>query len=171
MLGHGVKTPPLILSMEPGMFYRCLLLTVVFFLVASHRGLAADDASLPNDITVLQNVPYREGPSKQWRLDLAMKKAPGGKPRPAIVVIHGGGWLEGDKSSFASRRYGVPGNIVDFAGLGFVARPKRRTRPPWRTAGAPCAGCGLMRRTITWIPTTSALSATRRAVIWPYFLA
>jgi acetyl esterase/lipase len=41
--------------------------------------------------------------------------------RPGIVVIHGGGWLEGDKSSFASREHGVPGNIVDFAALGFVA--------------------------------------------------
>src|SRR5205085_4220926 len=53
--------------------------------------------------------------------DLAIPKASAGKPRPAIVVIHGGGWLEGDKSSFASRKYGVPGNIVDFAALGFVA--------------------------------------------------
>ena len=42
-------------------------------------------------------------------------------PRPAIVVIHGGGWIEGDKSSFASREHGVPGNIVDFAAQGFVA--------------------------------------------------
>ena len=37
------------------------------------------------------------------------------------MVIHGGGWLEGDKSSFATREHGVPGNIVDFAALGFVA--------------------------------------------------
>src|SRR5260370_28813873 len=50
-----------------------------------------------------------------------MKTDRSGKPRPAIVVIHGGGWLEGDKSSFASRQNGVPGNIVDFAALGFVA--------------------------------------------------
>jgi acetyl esterase/lipase len=54
-------------------------------------------------------------------LDLAMPKARGSKPRPAIVVIHGGGWLEGDKSSFASREHGVSGNIVDFAQAGFVA--------------------------------------------------
>jgi acetyl esterase/lipase len=56
-----------------------------------------------------------------WRLDLATKGGAAGKPRPAIVVIHGGGWLEGDKSSFASRKYGVPGNIEEFADLGFVA--------------------------------------------------
>src|SRR5439155_18507256 len=47
--------------------------------------------------------------------------AVGDKPRPGIVVIHGGGWVEGDKSSFASRKAGVPGNIEDIADLGFVA--------------------------------------------------
>jgi len=73
------------------------------------------------DITVRNDLRYREGPSKQWRLDLAVKQDRSGGPRPAIVVIHGGGWLEGDKSSFASREHGVPGNIVDFAALGFVA--------------------------------------------------
>jgi len=48
--------------------------------------------------------------------------------RPAIVVIHGGGWLEGDKSSFSARGRAdagnlgaTPGNILDFARLGFVA--------------------------------------------------
>jgi acetyl esterase/lipase len=37
------------------------------------------------------------------------------------VVVHGGGWIEGDKSSFSSKKHGVPGNIVEFAELGFVA--------------------------------------------------
>ena len=48
-----------------------------------------------------------------------MPKERGDAPRAAIVVIHGGGWLEGDKSSFATTR--TPGNIIDFARLGFVA--------------------------------------------------
>ena len=78
-------------------------------------------AAQPDDITVTHDIPYREGTSRQWKLDLAMKKGKSGVPRPGIVVIHGGGWIEGDKSSFASREHGVPGNIVDFAALGFVA--------------------------------------------------
>jgi acetyl esterase/lipase len=41
--------------------------------------------------------------------------------RPAIVVIHGGGWLEGDKSSFSTPKNRPPGNIIDFARRGFVA--------------------------------------------------
>jgi acetyl esterase/lipase len=83
---------------------------------------AADaDPAVADDIVVAKNLRYREGPSRQWTLDLAMPKERGSRPRPAIVVIHGGGWLEGDKSSFATREAGVPGNIVDFAALGFVA--------------------------------------------------
>ncbi len=101
--------------------YRLACLTLTCWLAAAGAGHAADDRSDPEDIAILHDLPYREGPSKQWRLDLAMKKGSGGKPRPGLVVIHGGGWLEGDKSSFASRKHGVPGNIVDFAELGFVA--------------------------------------------------
>jgi acetyl esterase/lipase len=84
-------------------------------------GLAAGDTPRQSGVTIHQNLLYREGSSKQWRLDLAEKIEAGSTPRPAIVVIHGGGWLEGDKSSFASRKFGVPGNIEDFAALGFVA--------------------------------------------------
>ena len=72
-------------------------------------------------IRVIRDIAYREGASRQWKLDLATNNDVGGAPKPAIVVIHGGGWIEGDKSSFASRDAGVPGNIVDFAALGFVA--------------------------------------------------
>ena len=90
--------------------------------IAGHdRSVSAEKPATSQTITVLHDVRYREGPSKSWRLDLAYKKDSGGKPRPGIVVIHGGGWVEGDKSSFASRKAGVPGNIEDFAELGFVA--------------------------------------------------
>src|SRR5436305_74111 len=70
---------------------------------------------------VIHNLRYREGSSKQWTLDLCLPSLQDGEVRPAIVVIHGGGWIEGDKSSFASRAHGVPGNIEDLAALGFVA--------------------------------------------------
>ena len=87
----------------PGLLLACLL------------------ATQEADVKVIHNLHYRDGPSKQWTLDLALPTNSTGKPRPLIVVIHGGGWLEGDKSSFASREHGVPGNIVDFVALGFVA--------------------------------------------------
>ena len=73
------------------------------------------------EIAILRDVPYRDGPDKAWRLDLAMKADLRGRPRPGIVVIHGGGWIEGDKSSFVFRDRRAPANIVDFARQGFVA--------------------------------------------------
>ncbi|MBI1917575.1 MAG: alpha/beta hydrolase [Planctomycetes bacterium] len=96
-------------------------LTVLCGLAGINGSLAADEPPPSEAITILHDIRYREGSSKQWRLDLAFKKNLRGKPRPGIVVIHGGGWIEGDKSSFASRKHGVPGNIEDFARLGFVA--------------------------------------------------
>src|SRR5438270_13499559 len=91
------------------------------WLVAVGQGFAADDRSTPADVTVLHNLRYREGPSKSWVMDLAMKKDTAGKPRPDIVLIHGGGWLAGDKSSFTARKSGHPCNIEGLAALGFVA--------------------------------------------------
>jgi acetyl esterase/lipase len=89
--------------------------------------LFANEPRLAEDqVTLERELRYREGDSKQWTLDLARPKHKGEKPRPAIVVIHGGGWLEGDKSSFSTTPDNVPakrapGNIIDFARLGFVA--------------------------------------------------
>jgi acetyl esterase/lipase len=91
------------------------------FFVASSAALSALGAGSKSAVRILRDIAYRDGDSVQWRLDLATKTDRGGSPRPAVVVIHGGGWIEGDKSSFTLRKYGVPGNIEDFADLGFVA--------------------------------------------------
>ena len=82
---------------------------------------APDEDKVPDGLTLLHNLRYREGVEKNWSLDLAMPSDSAGKLRPAIVVIHGGGWLEGDKSSFSTPGQRTPGNILDFAKLGFVA--------------------------------------------------
>src|SRR5437773_3017725 len=103
------------------MLFRNSCFVFACWLAAVGFGFAADDRSTPDDVTVFHNLRYREGPSKSWVMDLAMKKDRSGKPRPGIVFIHGGGWIEGDKSSFTSRKHGVPSNIEDFAALGFVA--------------------------------------------------
>ena len=86
-------------------------------------GVCLGDDARPttDDIKLIQDLRYREGTVKNWTLDLAMPKGDIGKPRPAIVVIHGGGWIQGDKSSFSRQQNRHPGNIVDFARQGFVA--------------------------------------------------
>jgi acetyl esterase/lipase len=80
---------------------------------------AAQDAA--SDVQVLHDLRYGGTERKRCTLDLALPRGADGSRRPTIVVIHGGGWIEGDKSSFASDEHGVPGNIVEFARLGFVA--------------------------------------------------
>jgi acetyl esterase/lipase len=82
---------------------------------------AAAGPAQDDEIVVLRDLAYQEGDSPHWTLDLAMKREPSPNPRPCIVVIHGGGWIEGDKSSFSQRQSDVPGNILHFAELGFVA--------------------------------------------------
>src|SRR5262245_2038720 len=101
------------------MRYRVACLAAVGWFAAGPRLPAEHPPG--SGVTVLHDLAYREGPNKMWRLDLAVGRGTAGKPRPAVVVIHGGGWVEGDKSSFAARKHGVPGNIEDLAALGFVA--------------------------------------------------
>jgi acetyl esterase/lipase len=73
------------------------------------------------DVALYRELRYSDGSSKNLTLDLAVPQHAPNERRPAIVVIHGGGWLEGDKSSFSTTDNRVPGNILDFAALGFVA--------------------------------------------------
>jgi acetyl esterase/lipase len=80
----------------------------------------ADTVKDRSYIRTLLDLRYKTG-CQACRLDLAFPSESHPAPWPVIVVIHGGGWIEGDKSSFASDTYGVPGNIVDFARLGFAA--------------------------------------------------
>jgi acetyl esterase/lipase len=86
---------------------------VVVFLVPAVSSRAADD------VEVKYGLQYREG-APSCVLDLAVPRDVSDTPRPAIVVIHGGGWIEGSRSSFSTRENPPPGNIFDFAKLGFV---------------------------------------------------
>lgn len=62
--------------------------------VAEDKGLTSEF----NTITVTRDIPYREGESDAWKLDLAMPANFGSELRPALVIIHGGGWSMGSKS-------------------------------------------------------------------------
>lgn len=95
----------------------CMVLTLSLLPMADSFGKEPVEAG--DGVTVLHNLRYRDGASKSCVLDLALPPRRAAKPRPAVLIIHGGGWLEGDKSSFVVRR--TPGNILDFASLGFVA--------------------------------------------------
>ncbi|WP_010588300.1 alpha/beta hydrolase family protein [Schlesneria paludicola] len=91
----------------------------LFFALTTCPQARSDDQ--PDDVLVIRELRYREGESKNWALDLARPKGDVATLRPAIVIIHGGGWKFGNKSSFSKSDSPAPGNIVDFARLGFVA--------------------------------------------------
>ncbi|MBN1516224.1 alpha/beta hydrolase [Candidatus Sumerlaeota bacterium] len=66
-------------------------------------------------ITIVYDIPYRKGNSKAWRLDLAMPSESGKELRPAIVIVHGGGWAEGSKSVDVFQKM-----MIDYARKGYV---------------------------------------------------
>ncbi|GAA4161273.1 hypothetical protein GCM10022286_18510 [Gryllotalpicola daejeonensis] len=52
----------------------------------------------PPGVVVTADVPYAGTPNRQQQLDVCAPTATG-KPRPAVLLIHGGGWHSGDKST------------------------------------------------------------------------
>lgn len=74
-----------------------------------------DTGAPAKHITILDDIPYRSGPSKAWRLDMAMPEDFGPRIRPALVIIHGGGWSAGTKQDRAYRTM-----LLVFALKGYV---------------------------------------------------
>ncbi len=77
--------------------------------------LADIQKQVPAGVTFIPDIAYREGDGAYWRLDLAMPEKPGDKPRPALVIVHGGGWSTGDK-----RLNWCVQPLFDYAARGYV---------------------------------------------------
>jgi len=90
-------------------------------LFAQPRSLGLSDEQvedlLPEGVSFLPNLSYREGHDR-WRLDLFLPKNEETLLRPALVVIHGGGFVNGDK-----RRGGFLRVAIDYASKGYVTMP------------------------------------------------
>src|SRR5262245_24920841 len=69
----------------------------------------------PKTIKVIDDIAYRSGDSKAWRLDLAVPEDFGGEKHPALVIVHGGGWRAGSKRDRPYRTM-----LVDYALKGYV---------------------------------------------------
>lgn len=67
-------------------------------------------------VRVYSDIPYREGESASWVLDVAEPVADTlVTQRPAIVIIHGGGWRAGSKHHMVYRDL-----LIDYALQGYV---------------------------------------------------
>jgi len=71
--------------------------------------------SEPKEITVTKDITYRKGDSNAWKLDLALPVDAGDHLRPALVIVHGGGWASGSKSVDVYQKM-----MVDYARKGYV---------------------------------------------------
>jgi len=77
----------------------------------------------PGPAPTLANVPYGEHP----RQVLDFYKAATSRPTPLVVYIHGGGWVNGDKSGVNKD---MPTNTRGPATLRFSSTTRARTSPP-----------------------------------------
>lgn len=66
-------------------------------------------------LTITRDIPYRQGNSNAWKLDMAMPSDSGSARRPALVIVHGGGWAAGSKSDDVYQSM-----LVDYARKGYV---------------------------------------------------
>ncbi len=73
----------------------------------------ATPAEVPIKIT--RDIAYREGDSRAWRLDLAMPAEESAEPRPALVIVHGGGWRGGSRTVDVFQKM-----MTDYARKGYV---------------------------------------------------
>ena len=88
-----------------------LLFTVSMFLFA----LAATAQGQEKQITVTENIAYRTDVGPNTVLDLAQPLFGPQHDRPAILIIHGGGWSAGSKNDMVYRTL-----MVDYAMKGYV---------------------------------------------------
>ncbi len=116
-------------------------LTVLLAVTVWHPR-AASSQSIPGAnkaIQVFSDVPYRSGESKAFRLDLALPPRAGNQLRPAIVIVHGGGWAAGSKTDAVYQ-----GLLLDYARQGYVTtsveyRLTREAPFPTAVADVKCA--------------------------------
>ena len=94
------------------------LFTVGLFVFASaivSQSAESPAGVTPKRIVILDDIAYRSGQSQAWKLDLAMPENFGEEMRPALVIVHGGGWNAGDKRDRPYRSM-----LLDYALQGYI---------------------------------------------------
>lgn len=67
--------------------------------IARHPNIRIADSTMPASVQLVRNIAYRTTPTgKQLFLDLYKSKAKRRALRPAVLMVHGGGWRSGDRT-------------------------------------------------------------------------
>lgn len=88
-------------------------------LVADHPFIRIASADVPADVRALTDLAYLRRGERELALDLYLPRQPTARPRPAIVLVHGGGWRSGERSNLAPlaialARRGVAAAVVSY---------------------------------------------------------
>ncbi|CEK15284.1 esterase/lipase [Chthonomonas calidirosea] len=78
-----------------------VLVAATLALVFSKPAVQALPQTVSDDVTVQKNVPYGEVDGVKLLMDVYLPKTASGK-HPGIVLVHGGGWVGGDKVFYAN---------------------------------------------------------------------
>ena len=70
-------------------------------LAPGYPGIRIASRAVPDGVTAVRDITYVRYGTRSLQLDLYLPSAPGGKPAPGIVFVHGGGWRVGVRENFA----------------------------------------------------------------------
>lgn len=85
--------------------------------------------ALSADPVIRRDVPYL-GAERLEKADLYLPGTQDGPPRPAVVIIHGGGWTGGDKGAKREINIGTTLANAGFVGLSINYRLQKKDGPP-----------------------------------------
>ena len=75
----------------------------VISLIALSLSARSRGADAPPDVDFQRDIVYGKGGDVDLKLNLARPKSPASKKLPCVVVIHGGGWMGGDRTNHGAR--------------------------------------------------------------------
>ena len=107
-----------------------LPVTVRWFAVVSLFALSlsarARGADAPPDVDFQRDVVYGKGGDVDLKLNLARPKSPASKKLPCVVVIHGGGWMGGDRTNHDDLTWKFAQHGYVSATIGYRLAPAHR---------------------------------------------
>jgi acetyl esterase/lipase len=78
---------------------RTLLPAILFVAALSAVAAEPSAAPIPDSLKAELNITYGKTPEQELKMDVYRPKD-GGNKLPACVLVHGGGWVKGDKEKF-----------------------------------------------------------------------
>ncbi|HLJ55438.1 MAG TPA: alpha/beta hydrolase [Chthonomonadaceae bacterium] len=116
-----------------GIYGFAILAASVVFLAAAKPG---PPPGPPPGVSLDANLAYDTEGGQSLKLDIT-RPAKGDGPFPTLVMVHGGGWVGGDKESMRPLMYGLAAKGIAGASVEYRLAPKARF--PAQVQDAACA--------------------------------